>query len=92
MSMRIKKSTLEDVRARFSAKKQEAEERKKSYDIEERLREIQEEERKMAEYKKQKRLEKSKRKRADLSDDEDDKNESDVSKLMGFKCFGTSKK
>ncbi|KRY83920.1 Magnesium transporter protein 1 [Trichinella pseudospiralis] len=90
MSMRIKKSTLEDVRARFSAKKQEAEERKKSYDIEERLREIQEEERKMAEYKKQKRLEKSKRKRADLSDDEDDKNESDVSKLMGFNRMNAS--
>lgn len=43
MSMRVKKSTLEDVKARFAAKRQETEEKKKNYDIEERMRELQEE-------------------------------------------------
>lgn len=43
MSMKVKKSSLDDVRARLAAKKQQTEEQKKEYDIEERVKELQEE-------------------------------------------------
>ncbi len=43
MSMKVKKSSLEDVRTRLALKKQEKEEKKKEYDFQERMREIQEE-------------------------------------------------
>ncbi len=43
MSMRVKKSTLEDVKERFQLKKAEKEEKKKEYDYQERIRELQEE-------------------------------------------------
>lgn len=43
MSMKIQKSTLDDVRARLASKKQQTEDQKKEYDIEERVKELQEE-------------------------------------------------
>ena len=43
MSMRVKKSTLDDVKARFQQKKAESEEKKKEYNFQERMKELQEE-------------------------------------------------
>lgn len=41
--MRVKKSTIDEVRARFQAKAQEKEQEKKEYDLQERLIEVKEE-------------------------------------------------
>jgi U4/U6.U5 tri-snRNP component SNU23 len=43
MSMKIERSSLDQVRARFEANKKKQDEKKKEYDIEERLKEIREE-------------------------------------------------
>jgi U4/U6.U5 tri-snRNP component SNU23 len=43
MSMKVKKSTLDDVKARFELKKAEQEKEKKNYDFDERLKDLQEE-------------------------------------------------
>lgn len=43
MSMKIERSSLDQVRQRFEANKKKREEKKKEYDIEERLKEIKEE-------------------------------------------------
>src|SRR5699024_8550381 len=42
MNMRVKRSTLDDVKARFELKLKEREQIKKSYDIEERVKELRE--------------------------------------------------
>uniref|UniRef100_A0A5S6Q3M4 U1-type domain-containing protein n=1 Tax=Trichuris muris TaxID=70415 RepID=A0A5S6Q3M4_TRIMR len=89
MSMRVKKSTLDEVKARFATKRQEMEEKKKGYSIEERMREIQEEERKLAEYKQQKR---AKRLKPQQEESEDDEESELMAKTMGIKAFSTSKK
>ena len=40
MSMRVKRSTLDEVKARFALKKQESEQKVKEYNMKERLEEI----------------------------------------------------
>jgi len=88
MNMRIQRSTLEQVKARFEYNIKKREEKKKDYDIEERMKEIKEEEEKMKEYRKEKKKEKKKKKRALEEEDVDN----EMAKLMGFKKFGSSKK
>ena len=43
MSMKVKKSTVDDVRKRFETNKKKLEEKEREYDFNERLREIKEE-------------------------------------------------
>ena len=43
MSMKIERSSLDQVRARFEMNKKKKEDRKKDYDFEERVKELQEE-------------------------------------------------
>jgi len=43
MSMKVKKSTVEDIKARLATTKNKKEEKQKQYDMEERMKEIQEE-------------------------------------------------
>lgn len=43
MSMKIERSTLEQVKARFALNKKKLEEKKKDYDLEQRVRELKEE-------------------------------------------------
>ena len=43
MSMKIERSSLEQVKARFELNKKKKDERKKDYDFEERVKELQEE-------------------------------------------------
>ncbi|RWS21136.1 zinc finger matrin-type protein 2-like protein [Leptotrombidium deliense] len=86
MSMRVTKSTLEDVKQRFEYLKQKKDEKVKEYDVQERMRELKEEEEKLKEYKREK---KKKRKRTEEDDAEDD---DEMGKLMGFAKFGSSKK
>uniref|UniRef100_A0A915KCC8 U1-type domain-containing protein n=1 Tax=Romanomermis culicivorax TaxID=13658 RepID=A0A915KCC8_ROMCU len=91
MSMKVKKSSLDDVKARLASIKEQKEEKTKEYDLDERLRELQEE----VKYKKQKRNDLKKRKRPAPEGDEDQDQgltKSDMAALMGFAGFGTSKK
>lgn len=43
MSMKIERSTLEQVKARFALNKKKLEEKKKDYDLEQRVKELKEE-------------------------------------------------
>ncbi|KHN74986.1 Putative zinc finger protein [Toxocara canis] len=89
MSMKIKRSTVDEVRQRFAFKKAEAEIKKKEYDLQERMEEIKEEEARMADYKKAKRQEQRKRKRGPEPEIQEDE---DVAAMMGFGGFGSTKK
>lgn len=89
MSMKVKKSTLEDVKARFELKLKEKDKKKTEYDLEERIKELKEEEEKLKEYRKeQKRNKKQKRKEVEEDGDDDDQ----MAALMGFGSFGSKKK
>ena len=65
--MKLKKCNVDDVRARLALKKTEVDKDKKTttYDFEERVRDIQEEEQKMAEYRRDKRTQKKQKRRGD---------------------------
>ncbi|KAG5321523.1 ZMAT2 protein, partial [Acromyrmex heyeri] len=90
MSMKIERSTLDQVKARFAQNKKKLEEKKKDYDLEQRVKELKEEEEKIKEYRKEKRKDK-KRKIEELS--EDDAGPSDeMAAIMGFSGFGSKKK
>lgn len=95
MNMRVKRSTLDDVKARFEFKLKQRDETKQSYDIEERIKELKEEEEKVKEYRKEKRKEKKKKKnRKEESEtvDDDDEAGDRMAAMMGFGSFGSSKK
>lgn len=88
MSMKIERSSLDQVKKRFESNKKKMEEKKKDYDLEQRLRELKEEEEKLKEYRKEKKKEK-KRKHDELDDEPQN---DDMAALMGFSGFGSSKK
>ncbi|VDN25282.1 unnamed protein product [Gongylonema pulchrum] len=88
MSMKIKRSTLEEVRQRFEFKKTQQEMSKKESEMRERLDDVKEEEARMADYKKTKRLEQRKKKQPEAEVQLDE----EVAAAMGFGGFATSKK
>jgi len=90
MSMKIERSTLDQVKARFAQNKKKLEEKKKDYDLEQRVKELKEEEEKIKEYRKEKRKDK-KRKIEELA--ENDAGPSDeMAAIMGFSGFGSKTK
>lgn len=88
MSMRIERSSLDAVKNRFQVNKKKMEEKKKEYDMAARMQEIAEEEEKLKEYRKEKR--KEKRKLEEMQEEGEQANE--LSSIMGFSGFGSSKK
>lgn len=88
MSMRIERSSLDAVKNRFQVNKKKMEEKKKEYDMAARMQEIAEEEEKLREYRKEKR--KEKRKLEEMQEEGEQANE--LSSIMGFSGFGSSKK
>lgn len=88
MSMRIERSSLDSVKSRFQVNKKKIEEKKKDYDMAQRMQEIAEEEEKLKEYRKEKR--KEKRKAEEM--DEPLEGMSELASVMGFAGFGSSKK
>ncbi|XP_014274907.1 zinc finger matrin-type protein 2 isoform X2 [Halyomorpha halys] len=89
MSMKVERSTLDQVKKRFEANKRKLEDKKRDYDLEQRMKEIQEEEEKLKEY----RRERKKEKKRKLEEDEDDREPtSALASVMGFSGFGSSKK
>ncbi|KAH9493305.1 zinc finger, matrin-type 2 [Dermatophagoides farinae] len=95
MNMRISRSTLDDVKERFQMKLKEKMEKKNEYDIEEKMKELREEEEKLKAYRKQKRKEKrqqqqeqQQKKKSDGDDDDHD----EMASMMGFASFGSTSK
>ncbi|KAF7235479.1 Zinc finger matrin-type protein 2 [Varanus komodoensis] len=88
MSMRVERSTLDQVKKRFEVNKKKMEEKQKDYDFEERMKELREEEEKAKAYKKEKQREKKRRAEEDLAFEEDD----EMAAVMGFSGFGSTKK
>jgi len=95
MSMKVERSSLDQVKARFANNKKKMEEKKKEYDLEERVAEMREEEEKAKEYRREKRKEKKQRGRGD-----DDAGSSAITEgmdpemaaIMGFSGFNSSSK
>jgi U4/U6.U5 tri-snRNP component SNU23 len=89
MSMRVERSSLDQVKKRFEMNKKKKDEKDKEYDFEERVRELKEEEEKHKAYKKEKR--KAQKRKAN-DDMEEEEGGGDMAALMGFSGFGTTKK
>merc|ERR1719309_1942035 len=66
MSMRIERSSLDQVKKRFDMNKKKQEDKKKEYDFEERMKELKEEEEKQKAYRREKR--KDRKRKADDSE------------------------
>merc|ERR1711893_80065 len=77
MSMKIERSSLDQVKERFALNKKKMEEKKKEYDFEQRMQELKEEEEKQKEYKRNKK----KRKYEEV---EEETGDPDMMAMMGF--------
>lgn len=88
MSMRVERSTLEQVKQRMEMNKRKREEKQKEYDFEQRLKELKDEEEKLKEYRREKRKEKKRKAADNLEADVDP----DMAAIMGFSGFCSSKK
>ncbi|XP_014250841.1 zinc finger matrin-type protein 2 [Cimex lectularius] len=89
MSMRIERSSLDQVKKRFEVNKKKLEEKKRDYDLEQRMKEIQEEEDKLKEYRRERKRE---RKRQFEEDPDEVHPQSELAVIMGFSGFGGGKK
>ncbi|KAF2905085.1 hypothetical protein ILUMI_01069 [Ignelater luminosus] len=90
MSMRIERSSLDAVKSRFQVNKKKIEEKKKDYDMAQRMQEIAEEEEKLKEYRREKRKE-NKRKAEEMLEEQNEQ-ANELNSIMGFSGFGSSKK
>lgn len=88
MSMKIERSTLDQVKQRMQMNKNKQEEKKKQYDFEERMKELKEEEEKAKAYRKEKKKESKKLK----NDQPTVEGMDDMATVMGFSGFGGSVK
>lgn len=91
MSMKVERSSLDQVKERFTKNKKKIEEKQKDYELESKVREAKEEEERYKEYKREKRKDR-KRKAEEETEDADGKAASDIAAIMGFAGFGGSKK
>ncbi|EEB11449.1 zinc finger protein matrin type, putative [Pediculus humanus corporis] len=92
MSMRVERSSLDQVKKRFELNKKKLEEKEKDYDIESRVKELKEEEDKLKEYRKEQKRAK-KRLHSEISKEDGESGAQDeLSAIMGFSGFGSSKK
>lgn len=90
MSMRVERSSLDQVKNRFefNKRKQEEEKKKVEYNFESRIKELKNEEEKAKQKKKDSR--KDRKRKAD--DETDEYVDNDIAAMMGFGGFGSSKK
>ncbi|CAK8697303.1 zinc finger matrin-type protein 2-like [Clavelina lepadiformis] len=85
MSMKVERSSLEQVQQRFEMNKKKLEEKKKQYDFEERMKELKEDEERLKVQRRERRKERKRKANEDTGD-------SDIAAMMGFGGFGSSKK
>jgi len=90
MSMRVERSTLDQVKKRFEINRKKLEEKKKEYDIDQRMVELKEEEEKLKEYRREKRKEK-KRKSDAVDEDALSGMDPEMARIMGFSGFANKK-
>ncbi|KAF4528379.1 hypothetical protein B566_EDAN016913 [Ephemera danica] len=88
MSMRVERSSVDQVKSRFDVVKKKLEEKKKEYDIELKMKEMREEEEKLKEYRKERRKERKRK----LEEAEEQAIDPEMAAIMGFSGFGSSKK
>jgi len=91
MSMKVERSTLDQVKERFARNKGKMEEKKKDYHLEERVKDLQEEEQKNREYQKEQKRAK-KRQAKEMEEGPGEEGDADMMAMMGFSGFGTSSK
>lgn len=92
MSMKVERSSLDQVKERFNINKKKKLEKTKDYELESRLREAKEEEDRYKEHKKEKKKDR-KRKHEDPADELDEEaGSSDMASIMGFAGFGGAKR
>ncbi|KAK6740268.1 hypothetical protein RB195_008623 [Necator americanus] len=91
MSMKVKRSTLDEVKERFKLKMAEKELEKKHKNMEEILSDVHEEEVRMNDYKKEKKAEQRKRKLIEAAPEEDEV-DTELKAMMGFGGFSSKKK
>ncbi|CAI9732027.1 finger matrin-type 2 [Octopus vulgaris] len=87
MSMRVERSSLDQVKKRFEMNKRKQEDKKKEYDFEERMKELREEEEKQKAYRRERKRAGKKR-----ADEDYEPGDPDMAAVMGFSGFGTGKK
>jgi len=87
MSMKVERSSLDQVKKRFEMNKKKKEEKKRQYDFDERMKEMKQEEERFKAYRKEKKKAK-KRKTEETFEGIDN----DMAAMMGFGGFGSSKK
>lgn len=90
MSMKVERSSLDQVKQRFQQNKRKMEEKQKDYELDAKVREAKEEEERYKEYKREKR--KDRKRKADDDDGEESAMPSDMAAIMGFAGFGGAKK
>lgn len=91
MSMKVERSSLDQVKERFQRNKKKMEEKQKDYELDVKVREAKEEEDRYKEYKKEKRKERKRKADGDL-DDEAPGMSDEMAAVMGFAGFGGGKK
>lgn len=91
MSMKVERSSLDQVKLRFQQNKKKMEEKQKDYELDAKVREAKEEEERYKEYKREKRKDR-KRKADDEADDGAASASDDMAAIMGFAGFGGGKK
>lgn len=91
MSMKVERSSLDQVKQRFQQNKKKMEEKQKVYELDEKVREAKEEEERYKEYKREKRKDR-KRKGDDDLDEEEGGVSNEMAAVMGFAGFGGAKK
>lgn len=91
MSMKVERSSLDQVKERFQKNKKKMEEKQKDYELDVKVREAKEEEDRYKEYKREKRKDR-KRKAEDDVDEESAAMSSEMAAIMGFGGFGGAKK
>ncbi|XP_075971112.1 zinc finger matrin-type protein 2 [Anticarsia gemmatalis] len=92
MSMKIERSSLDQVKARFALNKRKLEEKKREYELDTRLREAAEEEARVKELRRERRRDKKRKLMESEDPDEDAPAQSELAQIMGFSGFGGSKK
>ena len=90
--MKTERSTLDQVKARFAENKKKMQEKKQDYDLDERMRELKEEEERAKEYRRDRKQEKKRKVEEEEAQDDTDGMDPDMAAMMGFGGFGSSKK
>lgn len=92
MSMKVERSSLDQVKMRFQQNKKKMEEKQKDYELDVKVREAKEEEERYKEYKREKRKDRKRKAEDDTEEDAGNGMADDMAAIMGFKGFGSGKK